>query len=164
MVFLTRSLPFPPPHEAIKRIQEALRHVLPRDYLAFLSAANGGYARSPDGKRQYTFMYRRKDRTEPDMAMLQYIFPIGIASEPSSGAIIDVEECLLNLRVSEDGFPKNLLPVAQSDCGMILGMHLGGAKNGTVEAFSSDYSFADGGYFVANSFGEFIDGIFLHQW
>jgi len=137
---------------------------LPLDYLEFMAATNGGLAVGTGDDLFVSFLYNESQKPKPQAAILRCIFPIGSPEIKAKGDIIGVEECLINLRIAESGFPGNLLPVAQSDCGMILGMYLGGDKNRYVHAFSSDYGFTEGGYHVSNSFREFVDGVFLRKW
>jgi hypothetical protein len=135
---------------------------LPGDYLRFLELSNGGYLGSPDGTRFYHFRFRSPLTKKLEPGMLRRLYSIGCGAN-APGFYCDVEMALNNLQSGEKGYPRNLVPFADGDPSVILGMYVSGENAGGVFAFQQDSGFANGGSFVARSFDEFVSKLTMEE-
>jgi hypothetical protein len=133
----------------IAALEQKLAVVLPADYRMFLTRNNGG---RPDPRHFPIYGLHNNP-----FGGIQIFFEVDCAVQSAN---IDWNHVTYLGRI-----PKNLLPIACDDGGNLICLSLGGADRGAVYYWDHDDEHSppsyDNVYLIAQTFGEFLDSIYL---
>ena len=128
------------------RIERTLGGSLPIDYREFILLNNGGIATDPDGNGVWRFKYRDEaNQFVPDQFdKLDRLFSVGVGNDNSK--FNDVLDVYNNIRVDDESFPVDLLPIGETCTSSVVALSLG-VRFGEVVLCSNGMVY-EAGHFV----------------